>query len=75
MGASGVGSYEGVPHEGIGVLEVVEKPSGVVKIGKRREVENSAVQEEVLWVVARDGTQRLRVNLLELSHADCRRFL
>jgi len=51
VGASRVGSYEGVPHEGIGVRKVVKHTSGVVEISQRGVKKNSCIEKKSLWVV------------------------
>lgn len=51
IGASSVGSYEGVPHERIGVRKVVKDTSGVVEISQRGVKKNSCIEKKSLWVV------------------------
>lgn len=54
---------------------MIENASGIIKIDERREMENSAMEEEELGVVVGDEAQRLRVNLFEVRDVNGRRFL
>lgn len=50
------------------VLNLIENPKRVVEIGERREMEDSAMEEEGVWVCGRCGAQCVSVYLLELRH-------
>lgn len=55
VGGFCIGSYESVPHEGVGVWKVVKYTSGVVEISEREVVKNFGVKKESLRVVGVNG--------------------
>ncbi|KAK7386941.1 hypothetical protein VNO78_27325 [Psophocarpus tetragonolobus] len=69
--ASSIGSYESVPHEGVGVWKVVKDTSGVVEISQRGvALKNFGVEKESFGVVGVNGSKCLSVDLLEMVHSE-----